>query len=211
MTTSTSAASATTRRGRPGYDQQAVLRAAVEVFNRHGYDSTSMGMLASELGLTKSAIYHHVESKQELLSLALDEALTALEEVLDQSAARGGEPMDRLERGIRATVLVLTDKLPFVTLLLRLRGNSPVEVAALERRRIFDQRMVERIVAAREAGGLRADIDPATSARLIFGTINSIVEWWQPGGRLSPDELADDVVKMVFQGLAAGPGHPGVR
>ena len=55
------------RRGRPGYDQATVLRRAVEVFNRQGYDATSMGDLARELGLTKSAIYHHVPSKEALL------------------------------------------------------------------------------------------------------------------------------------------------
>ena len=48
------------RRGRPGYDQETVLRRAIDLFNRQGYDATSMGDLARELGLTKSAIYHHV-------------------------------------------------------------------------------------------------------------------------------------------------------
>uniref|UniRef100_UPI002B276CF6 helix-turn-helix domain-containing protein n=1 Tax=Nocardioides sp. TaxID=35761 RepID=UPI002B276CF6 len=55
------------RRGRPGYDQQTVLRRAVDLFNRQGYDGTSMGDLARELGLAKSAIYHHVDSKESLL------------------------------------------------------------------------------------------------------------------------------------------------
>ena len=67
------------RRGRPGHDQATVLRIAIDLFNRQGYDGTSMGDLAAELGVTKSAIYHHVPSKQHLLSLALDEALEGLE------------------------------------------------------------------------------------------------------------------------------------
>jgi AcrR family transcriptional regulator len=50
-------------RGRPGHDQAAVLSAAVGLFNRKGYDATSIGDLAAELGVTKSAIYHHVASK----------------------------------------------------------------------------------------------------------------------------------------------------
>ena len=47
------------RRGRPGHDQATVLRRAIDLFNEQGYDATSMGDLARELGLTKSAIYHH--------------------------------------------------------------------------------------------------------------------------------------------------------
>ena len=63
------------RRGRPGYDQESVLKIAVEVFNRHGFEATSMNVLADNLGITKSAIYHHVPSKGDLLRLALDRAL----------------------------------------------------------------------------------------------------------------------------------------
>ena len=74
------------RRGRPGYDQQTVLRRAVEVFNRQGYDGTSMGDLARELGVGKSALYHHVPGKEALLSQALDEALDGLTAVLDRPA-----------------------------------------------------------------------------------------------------------------------------
>ena len=48
------------RRGRPGHDQGAVLTAAVRLFNARGYEATSMGDLAEELGITKSSIYHHV-------------------------------------------------------------------------------------------------------------------------------------------------------
>src|SRR3954453_15908696 len=84
---------ATPRRGRPGYDQETVLRRAIEVFNRQGYEGTSMGDLARELGLTKSAIYHHVPSKEPLLAAALDEALDGLAAAIDgavESGADGG-------------------------------------------------------------------------------------------------------------------------
>ncbi len=72
-----------TRRGRPGYDQQGILAVAVAAFNEHGYDATSIGMLAERLGLSKSAIYHHFGSKDEMLDLALDAALGGLEAVVD--------------------------------------------------------------------------------------------------------------------------------
>ena len=66
------------RRGRPGHDLASVLAVAVELFNERGYDGTSMRDLAARLGIAKSAIYHHVAGKEELLSLALDRALDGL-------------------------------------------------------------------------------------------------------------------------------------
>ncbi|BBE23858.1 putative transcriptional regulator, TetR family protein [Arthrobacter sp. MN05-02] len=190
-----------TRRGRPGYDQQSVLAVAVAAFNRHGYEATSMGMLAEELGISKSAIYHHVPSKGDLLRLALDHALGGLESVLEDARASAGPADERLEFVLRGTIAVLTERLPFVTLLLRLRGNTDVERDALDRRRTFDHTVAGLVDAARHEGSIRSDIDPRTTTRLIFGTINSIVEWYRPGGPLSADTLADDVIVMVFDGL----------
>ena len=96
---------------------------------------------------------------------------------------------------------VLVERLPFVTLLLRLRGNTEIQRDALERRRTFDHKVAALISAARDEGSLRQDIDPRTVTRLLFGTINSIVEWYKPGGSLSPEKLADDVITMAFNGL----------
>src|SRR3979490_2980372 len=83
------------RRGRPGYDQQGILAVAVAAFNEFGYDATSMGVLAARLGLSKSAIYPHVASKDELLELALGQALDGLEGVLREESARTGSASDR--------------------------------------------------------------------------------------------------------------------
>lgn len=204
MPSSTETAStAATKRGRPGYDQQSVLRIAVDVFNRHGYDATSMGTLAENLGISKSAIYHHVPSKGDLLKLALDHALGGLEAILTQPEASSGPADQRLEFVLRQTVAVLVERLPFVTLLLRLRGNTEIERDALERRRSFDHAVSGLIAAARDEGSLRTDIDPRTATRLLFGTINSIVEWYKPGGSLSPEKLADDLITIAFDGLHA--------
>src|SRR6185503_12148041 len=120
------------RRGRPGNDQESVLRRAVDLFNRQGYDATSMGDLARELGFTKSAIYHHVPSKSHLLEQALDEALDGLTAVIAEAeASPGASAYDRLRQVLRQSVEVLVAHQPAVTLLLRVRGNSDVERAAL--------------------------------------------------------------------------------
>jgi AcrR family transcriptional regulator len=204
-TTETASTAAGAKRGRPGYDQQSVLRIAVDVFNRHGYDATSMGILADNLGISKSAIYHHVPSKGDLLKLALDHALGGLEAILEEPEATSGAADARLEFVLRQTVAVLVDRLPFVTLLLRLRGNTEIERDALERRRTFDHKVAALISNARDEGSLRQDIDPRTVTRLLFGMINSIVEWYKPGGSLSPERLADDVITMAFDGLHSQP------
>jgi AcrR family transcriptional regulator len=189
------------KRGRPGYDREQVLAVAVRVFNEHGYDATSVADLSAALGLTKSALYHHFESKSAILEFALDDALDALEAVVDDATARHPLASDRLRSIIRGAVRVLTEKLPSVTLLLRVRGNGDVETSALVRRRAFDQRVTAIVSEAQTEGLIRDDVDAAVATRLIFGMINSVVEWYRPGGPVDPDELGEDILRVTLDGL----------
>ncbi|NIH87762.1 TetR/AcrR family transcriptional regulator [Amycolatopsis granulosa] len=189
------------RRGRPGYDLESLLAVAVKLFNERGYDGTSMEDLSRKLGITKSAIYHHVPSKQELLRLAVNRALDGLFEIVAELEAVDGRAVDRLEYLVRGSVRVLVDRLPFVTLLLRVRGNTKVERDALARRREFDHIVSELVTRAVDEGDLRPDIDPPTAARLLFGMVNSLIEWYRPRGGQSADQLAETVAAVAFDGL----------
>lgn len=199
------------RRGRPGYSLEQLLAVAVAVFNERGYEATTMDELALRLGITKSAIYHHVPSKVELLRLALDRALDALFAVTEEPGATTGRAIDRLEHVVRGSVGVLAAELPFVTLLLRVRGNSDVERAALQRRRRFDRIVTDLVRAAEQEGDVRPDVDPAVTSRLLFGTVNSLTEWYRPGGPLTPAALADLLVTTTFDGLRTLPAVGGPR
>lgn len=230
------------RRGRPGHDQDAVLTAAVRLFNTHGYDATSMFDVAESLGITKSTLYHHVSSKEQLLTMAVDHALDGLFEAAQETAAPqaatpGATPREtaatpgttarrgtsaarrtatrgtaaphatataRLEDLIRRSVLVLAERLEFVTLLLRVHGNTEAEQHALSRRREFDRIVTDLVTQAQAEGGVRADIDPATTARLLFGMVNSLVEWYRPD-RGDPAGIADSIAKLAFEGLRHRP------
>ncbi|MFC5818106.1 TetR/AcrR family transcriptional regulator [Nonomuraea harbinensis] len=192
------------RRGRPGYDQPAILRAAIDLFNRRGYDATSMGDLAKELGLTKPAIYHHVTSKEQLLGLALDDALDELTAVVTEASREraGVGAYERLREVVRRSVEVLVAHQPSVTLLLRVRGNSEVELAALERRRWLDDRLAALVAEAAAEGALRDNVPPALVSRLLFGMVNSLVEWYRPDGAYDPVMVADAITTVAFDGLA---------
>ncbi len=189
-----------TRRGRPGYDLDRLLAVAVEVFNERGYDGTSMEDLSRRLGIAKSAIYHHVTGKEELLRLALDRALGGLFAVADAARAVQAPAIERLEFLVRGSVAVLQEQLPYVTLLLRVRGNTEVERAALSRRREFDQLVADLVEEAEGDGDIRPDVDPTVTARLLFGLVNSVVEWYRPGRR-SAGSLPDAVCAIAFDGL----------
>ncbi|QUH02995.1 TetR/AcrR family transcriptional regulator [Saccharopolyspora erythraea] len=197
------------RRGRPGYDLGKLLDVSVQVFIERGYEGTSMEDLSNRLGITKSAIYHHVSGKDELLRLSVNRALDALFAVVEEERSTTGKAIDRLEHVVRRSVEVLVEDLPFVTLLLRVRGNTKVERQALTRRREFDRIVSDLVKQAEAEGSIRPDVDPALTARLLFGMVNSIIEWYRPSRGLRAPAIADAVTKIAFDGLRGGAGESG--
>ncbi|WP_055711988.1 TetR/AcrR family transcriptional regulator [Streptomyces torulosus] len=194
-------------RERPPYDRDSLLEVAVVVFNERGYDRTSMEDLARRLGLSKSSIYHHVAGKEELLGLAVGRAMDALFAVLDEDPAADTTATARLRHVVRRSVEVLAAELPYVTLLLRVRGNSGVERRAQEQRREFDRRVAELVERAATEGSVRDDIEPHLVSRLLFGTVNSLVEWYRPEGGLSVAVLSDALTAVLFDGLTGRPAR----
>jgi len=196
------------------HDRESIIRVAMDVFSRRGYEGTSMRDLAEAAGITAPSIYHHVEGKADLLREGLSAALESLYAVLDEDAMRDGPAVDRLRHVLRRTVEVTIERLPEVALLVRVRGDSEVEKWAVDRRRRFD-RSVERVVEQAQAeGDVRRDLDASLVTRLAFGMIVSIVEWYRPeGGRrepegpkgprgkLSPGQVARAVEALVLEGL----------
>ncbi|MGD7002236.1 TetR/AcrR family transcriptional regulator [Corynebacterium halotolerans] len=201
ITDPTSAPTKQPGRGRPGYDRMDVIRAAVREFNTRGYEATSMGTLAKRLGVSKSAIYHHIASKEEILVEATNWALTSLTEVVEEADQANGSARERLELVVRGAVRVLCEGPERVTLLLRLRGNTEVELDLMERRRTLTRRLINHVKQAQDEGAVRTDLDAGLVGRLAFGMINSIVEWYRPDGPQTPETLADVTAKLVFEGL----------
>ena len=183
------------------YDLEGLLEVVAHEFLERGYDATSMEHLSKATGRTKSSIYHHVSGKEELLRLAVARALDALFAVLDAEAAAQGPAVDRLEHVVRGSARVLAAELPYVTLLLRVRGNTEAERWALARRREFDRRLSGLVRDAIEQGDLRPDLDPRLVTRLLFGMVNSVVEWFRPGGAHGRQQVEDALVALAFDGL----------
>jgi AcrR family transcriptional regulator len=186
---------------RKPYNMDAIVDVAVQVFLRHGYDGASLDQVAEAAGITKASIYYHAAGKEALLKHGAGRALDALFAVLDEPAALDGRALDRLKHVVRRTIEITVKRLPEVALLLRVRGNTGTERWILERRRRFDRLVAKIVDEAQATGELRADIEAGLITRLLFGMLNSITEWYRPGGGLNVDDLITAATRIAFEGL----------
>jgi AcrR family transcriptional regulator len=183
---------------RAAYDPETLLEVAARVFTERGYEGTSMEHLArppaspSRPSTTMSpARKHSCGPPSTAHSTPCSPSATS--RVHDRAA------IDRLEHVIRRSVEILDEELPYVTLLLRVRGNTDTEQDALERRRTFDRLVTKLVAEAAQDGDLAPEIDPGLTTRLVFGMINSITEWYHPGRGATVHELADAVVALTLR------------
>lgn len=191
-------------RGRPARHSLDELVALVAAeFIERGYDATTMADLARATGLTKAALYHHVSGKEELLRLAVSRGIDGLDAALTAAEQLDAPAVERLALVVRRSVDVLVADLPYVTLLLRVRGNTATEQWALERRRDLDSRTAAITAEAVADGALDPHVDPRLVTRLLFGAVNSVAEWYRPGGEVGSEQIGDVLARMLVDGLRA--------
>jgi len=136
------------------------------------------------------------------LARGLGRALDALYAILDEEQANHGRAVARLRYIVRRVVEITLRHLSEVTMLFRVRGNSPTERDALDRRRRFDRIVAEIVATAQSDGDVRADLDAGLITRLAFGMSNSLVEWYRPDGAIDDAAMTHAILAVIFEGLA---------
>jgi AcrR family transcriptional regulator len=190
--------------------RQEILRTAARLFQQRGYDATSMNDVAAALKLSKGGLYHHFQSKDEILFEIMNHAMEITHErVLDPVRSIAG-PEDRLRALIRLHIeVVLSPRDREITVMLH--ENHPLPPAL--RKRINTRKkeyihFVESLIAEvqKEAQRTRAAkglVSPRAAAFALLGMINWIYQWYKPEGDLQTHNLVPQFTELVFGGILA--------
>jgi AcrR family transcriptional regulator len=199
--------SGTVRAGNPrleGIDRRdSILRAAVEVFRRDGYNRATLEAVANELFISKAAVYHYFSSKQEILDAICERVSIANHAAVTGASSEGGDTLARLTRMLDAYVAAYMSE-PGSGVLMRHLDEVSSEVFASVRRRgkEVEARFLETLEEGIHAGELDA-ADPHITVFGMLGAINYMYSWFRHDGRLSPDEVRAALVRYVLDGVRA--------
>src|ERR1700755_2876691 len=75
---------------------QDVLEAAVRVFHKKGYASSSIQDIADEVGVLKGSLYHYIDSKEDLLARLFEDSAGQFLAMLDEASGLDAPPTGRL-------------------------------------------------------------------------------------------------------------------
>jgi TetR/AcrR family transcriptional regulator, cholesterol catabolism regulator len=188
--------------------RQEILRTAARLFQQRGYDATSMNDVAAALKLSKGGLYHHFQSKDEILFHIMSHAMEITEQRvinvvrrIDPTRADIGE--ERLRTLIRLHIqVVLSPEDREITVMLH--ENHPLPPAL--RRKINARKkdylhFVEHLIAdVQRKRGSSTSVTPRAAALALVGMINWIYQWFKPNGPLTGEALVQQYTDIFFRG-----------
>jgi TetR/AcrR family transcriptional regulator, cholesterol catabolism regulator len=180
--------------------REELTRIAARLFAKQGYQGTSLADLAEELGVQKPSLYHHIDSKEDLLWEVAWEGANAFHAALDATPAES-PAAERIRLALRAHLAVVAGQLDIATVFVRewryLEGERH-ETFVAERRR-YEERIRELFRAGVEESQLRTDLDVPTAALLFLSAANWAYTWLRPGS--DTDQLADRLYSALLEGM----------
>src|SRR5438034_1922047 len=142
--------------------REELTRIAARLFAERGYAGTSLGDLADALGVQKPSLYHHIDSKEDLLWEVARDGAERFHAALD--GLPDGPTTERIRLALRAHLAVVAEQLEVATVFVRewrFLGGERRATFAAERRR-YEERVRELFREGVAAGELRTDLDTGT-------------------------------------------------
>ena|SRR5258708_406169 len=185
----------------PREDQ--VRAVALRLFKEKGYHATSMRDIASEVGINKGSLYSYIRTKEDLLIPVFERAMGPLVSRMEAIAGDSSlGPTERLRRAIHAHVTNVAEHLDELTVYLsewrQLRTES------LRNNREQRERYAAQYHSILQAGVDTGEFRPMDTRIVMLGVIgmcNYLFRWYRPDGRLTPDQIADELTEMVMHGV----------
>ncbi len=181
-----------------------VYRTAAQIILRKGYDATSINDIANALGMTKAGLYHYINGKKELLFDIMNFGLDELDEEVAAPAGDIEDPEERLRFIIATHAQLVTRGQGAITILVdEITALTPAQNRIITRRkRDYFNRLRELLRTLKEQGKLQ-DVDITAATFSLLGMISWLSRWFRHDGKMSQEQVADQITKIALNGLLA--------
>jgi TetR/AcrR family transcriptional regulator, cholesterol catabolism regulator len=187
------------------YDQKLefILRSAARIFAEKSYHSTSMRDISRATNVSLAGLYHYCKSKEELLFLIQDNCFGRVLERLEQRLQDVEDPIAKLGIFIENHLSFFAANMAEMKVLSHeaesLRGDLYTHVST---RKDNYTKLARKILSeVQQTGNSKEPIDLTVATYALFGMMNWIYNWYDPQGKLTVSDLADNVMKLFLNGF----------
>ena len=183
-----------------------LLRIAGALFAERGFKNTTVRDIADAAGILSGSLYHHFDSKESMVDELLSTFQTALFKTYDEIVGSDLDARAKVDAVVRASFDAIHDHHDEVAIF---QGDAAYLMTfgrfayLREHNERFRAMWLDLLREGIESGALRSDLDPELTFRFIRDTVWVAVKWYRPGGELTAQQVADQYLSILFDGLTA--------
>jgi AcrR family transcriptional regulator len=181
--------------------RERILHAAARLFREHGYKGTTVRDIAEAVGILSGSLFHHFQSKEEMLLEIMREAALSVCIRAEEITERPGAPADQLRQLVELELESIVGDIRkdyHVVLFFEWRDVPEAAKPELTRLRKRYQRSWAQVLEACHANG-QLRCPPDVAQLILHGALRGTMTWFRPTGRYSTDEFGDILTGLVLQ------------
>lgn len=185
--------------------QDFICQVASALFNKNGFEATSLDEVAKQIAISKPSIYYYYNNKSELLLGCYNRTLDICENLFNEAKDISGTGLDKLCLFVEKLIIIHCAS-----------GNVAVvnDVDALpadsiEAVRARSKQLTKNLESLFELGMSEGSIRPLNApvmTRFMMGGVNWMPKWYGDQGAATPEEIAQIYVAFLRGGIGPGPG-----
>ena len=182
--------------------KEQLLEVAAKLFKQRGYAATSMRDLAAELGIEAASLYHHIKSKEEILETICFDLASKFSNVIAEVNDIYFNAEEKLRTAIKNHVQIITQNTNQSAVFLHeWRNLSEPKLSEFMKLRDAYEKGIRVILKDGMNEDVFDDVDEKFASLTILSTVNWINEWYKPNGKMSREEIAQNLSDFILGGL----------
>ncbi len=178
-----------------------IMAVSARLFREKGFLATTMDDIASELYITKPALYYYISTKHDLLYEICESAINRLMEGVEAIRDSQADPEQKLRELIKWHVKMFATDGDTLNVYLADEGELPVEKRDYIRGRSREYELIYRdLFEELISQGKFRDMDVPTVVRGISGMCNWLSNWYRPDGSMTTDDIAEVFLELIMKG-----------
>lgn len=166
-----------------------------------GLEGATLERVGQRVGLSKGALYYYIDSRDDLLTLVLEDVLQQQRDMGERVAGESATPLARLRAFAHGHVSVIVNR-PAGRMIvghLELLASHQKSTRLLQQQDLYVRGIIKQAVDSHEL----KQITPVIASAVLFGALNTVPRTFDPNGRLSLEEVVDAVLDMLLTGWGA--------
>ncbi|MGI9543449.1 MAG: TetR/AcrR family transcriptional regulator [Cyclobacteriaceae bacterium] len=182
--------------------KQQIDKQAAVLFKTKGYAASSMRDLAQVLGIEAASLYSHIKSKEEILHRICFRMADAFFAAQKETEYLDSQPEVHLKKAIAHHLEVISQNIDDAAVFFHewRHLSEPYLSEFLVMRGDYEQQFITIIERGIQVNTFRV-VDAKLTAMTVLSAMNWIHRWYKPDGKLSIDQISEQLAEMMIKGL----------